>query len=166
MRWAAMSDLSIPGRKPSRSGGSHRLARIFGRNTAASILAFGFDVALLWIGVEYLGLPPLPTAAVAFMIAMSLHYVLARIWVFPNAERGLASGYLYFLVNAGVGLVVTLAAFWALTEWTEIHYLIARVIASVAAGILVFGLNAVFNFKVAGPVSRRTDRARSSSASR
>jgi putative flippase GtrA len=67
--------------------------------------------------------------------------------VFPDSDQGIAKGYAYFLVNAGVGLVITLAVFAAFIWWVEIHYLLARLIASAVAGIAVFFLNAVFNFK-------------------
>lgn len=122
-------------------------ARLFARNTVASFFTFGVDVALLWLAVELAGAPYLPTAAVAFLVAMSLHYALSRLWVFRGTERGMAAGYVYFLINAGIGLVVTIGAFWALMELAGLHYLVARVLASIVAGILVFFLNAVFNFK-------------------
>lgn len=122
-------------------------AKLLARNTAASFLTFGLDVAVLWLLVDYAGFGRIPSAALAFLLAMTLHYVLSRIWVFKGSGRNVASGYLYFLVNAGIGLVVTLAVFAALLEFTGLYYLIARVIASVIAGLLVFLLNAVFNFK-------------------
>lgn len=124
-----------------------RGARLFARNTIASFFVFGIDVSLLWALVELAGIGYIPAATVAFLIAMSLHYVLARIWIFRGTERGIATGYFYFMVNTGVGLVVTIGVFAALIEWSGLHYLVARVLASVAAGILVFFLNAVFNFK-------------------
>ena len=124
-----------------------RGARLFGRNTLASFLAFGIDIALLWMLVELSGLAYLAAAAIAFMVAMSVHYVISRIWVFAGSRRGMATGYLYFLINAGIGLVVTLAVFWALLELLGIHYLFARLVASILAGLVVFFLNAVFNFK-------------------
>ena len=128
-------------------GSAVSAARLFGRNTVASFFAFGIDVALLWLAVELASAPYIPAAAVAFLVAMSIHYVLSRIWVFRGSERGMAKGYVYFLMNAGVGLVVTIGVFALLMEVAGLHYLIARVLASVAAGILVFFLNAVFNFK-------------------
>ena len=124
-----------------------RTAVLFGRNTIASFFAFGLDVALLWLLVEHFGWVHLPAAAISFIIAMTLHYVLSRLWVFKGTERGVAQGYAYFLINAGIGLVVTLGAFFALMEFTDLYYLVSRVLASVVAGVLVFGLNAVFNFK-------------------
>jgi putative flippase GtrA len=124
-----------------------RTAKLFGRNTVASFFAFAIDIALLWALVEMAGLTYMPAAAIAFLFAMSVHYVVSRIWVFKESDRGLATGYVYFLMNAGIGLVVTLAVFWALINLLGVQYLVARIIASVAAGLLVFFLNAVFNFK-------------------
>jgi len=134
-----------PTRRAERT--AKRGARLFARNTVVSLVTFAFDIFLLWLLVEQAGMGQLLAASLAFLAAISLHYVLSRVWVFRAARRGLASGYLLFLVNAGVGLVTTMALFWLLIEVTPLHYLTARVLSSVAAGILVFFLNAVFNFK-------------------
>lgn len=124
-----------------------RGARLFARNTIASFFVFALDVALLWAFVEWIGVTYIPAATVAFLIAMTLHYVLSRIWIFRGTERGIAKGYVYFMINTGIGLVITIGAFAALIYLTGLYYLVARVLASVAAGIVVFFLNAVFNFK-------------------
>jgi putative flippase GtrA len=124
-----------------------RGAKLFGRNTIASIAAFAVDMALLGLLVELGGLPYMIAAAAAFVIAMSAQYGVSRVWVFKDSDRGLAKGYLYFAVNMGIGLAVTLAAFWLMLELLGIHYLLARAVASIVAGILVFFLNAIFNFR-------------------
>jgi putative flippase GtrA len=122
-------------------------AALFGRNTVASIVCFGIDVAILWVLVEFAGFTYLPGATVAFLIAMSIQYLISRVWVFRGTKQGVAKGYVWFLVNAGIGLVITLAVFAAFIWWVGVHYLIARLIASALAGIAVFFLNALFNFK-------------------
>lgn len=121
---------------------------LFGKNSLAGAVAFAFDIALLWLLVERAGWTYLPAAALAFLIAVTLHYALARRFVFTDSNRGVASGYLYFVANAAVGLGVTLAAFALLVELFELHYMIARLISSLKAGVVVFVLNAVFNFRV------------------
>lgn len=125
-----------------------RAAILFGKNSLAGAVAFAFDIALLWLLVEQAGWRYLPAAALAFLVAVTLHYALARRYVFAESARGMASGYLYFLANAAIGLGVTLAAFALLVELFELHYLVARLISSVKAGVVVFVLNAVFNFRV------------------
>lgn len=120
---------------------------MFGRNIVASSIAFVLDLAILWLLVEYAGFPHVPAAAIAFVIPLIVFYFLQREWVFPETERGVAAGFAYFLVNMGIGFGAMLAVFWALLEFTEIYYLIARVLASVVYGLVVFVLNGVFNFK-------------------
>lgn len=122
-------------------------AILFVRNTIVSCFAFAIDLLLLWLLVQYAGAPRLAAATLAFMVAVSIHYLLCRAWVFCDSTRGLGAGYLYFIANAGIGLAATLALFATLVELTGIHYLIARVIASVFAGVVVFLLNATLNFK-------------------
>ena len=120
---------------------------MFGRNTAASIVSFILDIAILWALVELAGFPRVLAAVVAFIIPMIVFYILERTWVFPGTNRGVASGFVYFMINVGIGFAVMLATFWALLEFTSIHYLIARVLASVVNGIVIFVLNGFFNFK-------------------
>jgi putative flippase GtrA len=126
---------------------NRRAAGLFVRNTIVSCAAFAFDLALLWVLIERGGMDKLPAAALAFVAANSLHYVFGRAWVFRGSERGLATGYLYFLINACVGLTITLLLFMLIVDGLGIHYLIARVLASVFAGLAVFVLNAVLNFR-------------------
>lgn len=120
---------------------------MFVRNALASILCFGIDVALLGAMVELADVNYLAAATLAFGIAISLHYYISRAWIFRGSDRGAATGYMFFLVNAGIGLLITLAAMAALVEMVDLHYLAARIIASLLAGVATFLLNAKFNFK-------------------
>jgi putative flippase GtrA len=125
-------------------------AKLFGRNAVASVLVFAVDVAILTALVEFAGLDWFFAATIAFAIAITLHYALAQAWIFQKSKQGIARGYGWFLFNAGIGLVVTLGAMFAFVELLDLHYVIARVIASVIAGIVSFFLNAIFNFKEIG----------------
>jgi hypothetical protein len=78
--------------------------------------------------------------------ANSIHYALGRSWIYRGTERRLVPGYA-FLVNGGIGLVITLSLFDAFLRFTPIHYLVARILFSVAAGLAMFLLNAMLNFK-------------------
>lgn len=87
------------------------------------------------------------SAAIAFIAANSIHYAFGRSWIFQGTERHIATGYVYFFVNALIGLVITLALFAAMIRWTPVNYLVARVLVSVVAGLTVFLLNAILNFR-------------------
>ncbi|MBV7259412.1 GtrA family protein [Erythrobacter crassostreae] len=117
------------------------------RNTVVSTGVFAIGLGVLWLLVEFAGVDPVIATAISFLIANSIHYVFGRTWIFAGSDRKVSTGYLLFILNALVGLAVTVGLFWILTEYTAINYLVARVIVSVFAGLAVFVLNAAFNFK-------------------
>lgn len=117
------------------------------RNTVVSCVAFAFDLALLWALVEFLYMDKVLAAALAFVAATSLHYAFCHSWIFSGTDRALASGYVYFLTNAVIGLIITVALFAALIRWTPINYLVGRTLVSIVGGLAVFLLNAVLNFR-------------------
>ena len=120
---------------------------LFARNTLVSCLVFAFGLGLLWLLVESLAMNKLAAAAIAFLASNSLHFLFGYHWIYRGTERRLAPGYGYFLVNAAIGFVITMVMFAALLRWTALNYLVARVLVSVFAGLVMFLLNAVLNFK-------------------
>lgn len=120
---------------------------MLGRNTVVSTAVFLLDMVLLWALVQLGGMDKIVAAAIGFVVANTLHYMLGRSWIFAGTERGMAEGYVYFLINAAVGMAITLGMYAAFLAWTPINYLVARVIVSVFAGLAVFLLNAVLNFR-------------------
>jgi putative flippase GtrA len=122
-------------------------AAMLGRNTLVSSITFVSGLVLLWLLVERIGIAKVPATALSFLFATTIHYVFGRTWIFRGTDRQIASGYIYFLINAGVGLVLTTALFAALIEWTSIDYLIVRILVSIVAGLVMFLLNAIFNFR-------------------
>ena len=126
---------------------SRKAAAMLARNTVVSCMCFAFDLALLRALVQHLHLDKVFAAALGFVAANSLHYMFGRSWIFRGTERGVASGYVYFLANATVGLIVTVMLYAAFLRFTPIDYLVARIIVSAFAGLAVFVLNAVWNFR-------------------
>jgi len=120
---------------------------LLARNTVVSILTFSIGLALMGVLVELVGANELFSAGASFLAATSLHYTLGRSWVFRGTQRGVASGYGYFLINASVGLALTLSLFAFLISWTPMNFLVARVLVSIFAGLAMFVLNATLNFK-------------------
>lgn len=139
----AASLRGLPGRLLNRRG-----SVLFVRNAAASGVSFLVDLVLLWAMVSELGWNKLVAAAGAFVAANALHYLIARAWVFRESGQGLAAGYAWFLLNALAGLTIVIVLFALLSGPAGIPYLIARVIASLCAGTVVFALNAILNFRL------------------
>ena len=126
---------------------SRNAAKLLWRDALVSCVTFALGLGLMWVFVEFGNIDETVAAAASFAIGNAVHYAVARSWVFRGTTRGLAQGYGYFLANAGVGLVIVVLLFAALTGWTPIHYLLARALASIVAGSIMFVLNAVFNFR-------------------
>jgi putative flippase GtrA len=126
---------------------SRDAAAMLVRNTVVSCFAFAFDLVLLWALVRLAGWGKLEAAALGFVAANTLHYALGRSWIFRGTERGVTDGYVYFLINAVIGLFVTITLYAAFLRFTPINYIVARVVVSVFAGLAVFVLNAVLNFR-------------------
>ena len=124
-----------------------RVGGMLWRNTVVSTGVFLVGLGVLWLMVEQGGVDPVVATGLSFLIANSIHYVFGRTWIFAGSDRKVSTGYVLFLGNAVVGLIVTVGLFWVLTEFTPMNYLVARVIVSVFAGLAVFVLNAVFNFR-------------------
>ena len=119
----------------------------FFRNTAASMVTFTLDLVILWTLVEIVELPRVLAAAIAFIIPLVVFYFLQREWVFPQNDRSMGKGLALFALSVAVGFTAMLATFWALLELTELHYILARILASVVYGLLLFYLNGKFNFR-------------------
>ncbi|WOF44441.1 GtrA family protein [Sphingopyxis indica] len=126
---------------------TRRVGRMLVRNSIVSSFVFLIGLGLLWVLVQHFGMKAVPAAAIGFLVSNSLHYALGRSWIFRGTDRKIHTGYLIFLINAGLGLAITVILFAALLQWTPIHYLVARVIVSLFAGLAMFVLNAVVNFR-------------------
>lgn len=126
---------------------TRRVGAMLVRNTVVSCLVFGISLFSLWALVTFAGTGHMVAAGTGFIAANTLHYSFGRLWIFKGTDRGVKTGYLLFLVNAGVGLAVTLTLYALFLEFTAMNYLVARTIVSVFAGLTVFVLNAVWNFR-------------------
>lgn len=126
---------------------SRNAAVLLGRNTVVSSAVFLFGLLVLWLLVEFAGAHPLLATGIGFLMATTLHYIFGRAWIYRGTERRIVPGYGYFLLNALLGLAVTLILFEALTRLTPLHYLVARILVSVVAGLAMFLSNAILNFR-------------------
>lgn len=102
------------------------------------VLAGAFEVNYLW------------AAAIAFLIAVSINYLLSRRLVFKGTTRAQSSGYMYFLMIAAFGMLLVTLGMYVLVEKWGMYYMISRVLISCVTGIWNYTMNLFFNFRVAG----------------
>jgi putative flippase GtrA len=141
------SDTAEPTAKLSARLLSRKAGAMLARNTVVSCTVFAVGFALLWLLVERFHTGKMTALVISMLTAQTLHYLLGRNWIFRGTDRHWAGGYFYFLVNAGIGMLVTYALFWAMIRWTPVNYLVSRVLVSLIAGLTSFLLNAVMNFR-------------------
>lgn len=99
-------------------------------------MAFLVDFGSLYALTEFVGLPYLVSAALAFLLGLFTNYALSISWVFSS--RKLGNRWLEFGVFALIGLVglgLNELIIWQCTETIGLHYLVAKI---VSAGVVLF----------------------------
>ncbi len=110
-------------------------------------LAFGVDLALIYLFYEILGLVYVLAVPLAFVIATSGHYALVRRFVFAHTERPVGHGYILFMaIMISNALLVTLLVA-SLVELANLNLYVARVGVAGFIGLISFFLNARYNFR-------------------
>lgn len=127
-----------------------RALKRFLQYSAIGAGTFAFDLLLLFLFTDILGVYYLISVAVAFLLAVSLNYHLSRRFVFKGSKRSQVGGYVYFIAIALVGMVLVTGAMYVMVELLGIYYLLARVVVACVTGVWNYLLNLFFNFKVAG----------------
>lgn len=108
------------------------------------------DMALLFVLAGTLGMNYLWAAALAFLVAVSINYLLSRRFVFKGSSRKQTTGYMYFLMIAAFGMLLVTLGMYVLVEKWGMYYMISRVLISCVTGIWNYSMNLFFNFRVAG----------------
>lgn len=127
-----------------------RALRRFFKYTLVGGSTFAFDLLLIYLMTEFLGVPYWASTAIGFVIAVSINYFIARKFVFKGTARKIHHGYLYFISLAGGGAFLVTAAVAGLVATFALHYLVARVLVACVMGMANYLFNLHFNFKVAG----------------
>ncbi len=113
----------------------------------ASGIATIFDLFLLWVLVEFVGLFYLLSAVVGFLAGSCLNYGINRAWVFRGSSVGKIKGLFSFVVIGAVGLVWTILLMALFVEVFGIHYLIARIISAFFVLVWNYVMNSAVTFR-------------------
>jgi len=122
----------------------------FFRYTGVGGSTFAFDLLILWLMTEFMGISYVISTPLAFAIAVSLNYFLSRRLVFKGTLRPIPHGYVYFIMLAGGGALLITGAVTFLVTLFSLHYFIARILVACAVGAANYLFNLYFNFKVVG----------------
>jgi putative flippase GtrA len=101
------------------------------RYTAVGGVAFLFDVGSLYFFTEYFHVYYLISAGMAFVIGLTINYLISVQWVFE--KHSLRSNRVEFLVFALIGLVglaLNELLMWFITEIVRTHYLYSKLVST------------------------------------
>jgi putative flippase GtrA len=129
---------------------SRRSIKRFFSYTLVGGSTFAFDLALLYVLTEFASIPYTLSTPFAFLVAVSINYLLSRKFVFRGTTRSHPRGYLYFMGMSGVGALSITGAVYLLVTYAGLSYLIARILVACLVGIMNYLFNLYLNFAVAG----------------
>jgi putative flippase GtrA len=136
-----------PARQPAR-GALHallfestgNLPAQFARYVAVGGAAFAADFGTLYALTEFARLHYLVSAAIGFLLGLTLNYVLSRVWVFDRRTLdSVAAEFAVFALIGIVGLGMNEAIVWFVRERIHFHYLVAKTISAAIVLLWNFG---------------------------
>ena len=98
------------------------------RYTLVGGIAFALDFGFLFCLTHFLGVYYLISAGIAFLIGVSVNYLLSVAWVFK--KHSLQAKWIEVLVFASIGiagLALNELFIWFFTEIVHFHYLLSKV---------------------------------------
>lgn len=122
----------------------------FLRYTLVGGSTFLFDLLLLFVVTTYAGVPYYLATPGAFLIAVSLNYLISRRFVFRGTTRRHRVGYSVFIGIAVLGALLTTLGVTLFVTYAGLHFLVARVLTALVVGMGNYLFNLFFNFKVVG----------------
>ena len=98
----------------------------------AGITTASLDYLLLFALVKFLNLNYLIAAAVSFLLASGVNYLLSVRWVFVSGRYGKSLELSVFIVTSLLGLAVNQLAMWLLVDKIHLDYRISKLFAIAA----------------------------------
>jgi len=133
------------------------LAAEFVRYFFAGLVALGVDFTLYVALTELAGWHYLVSASVGFCAGLGMIYVLSILWIFRARRLARKSHEFFFFAVIGVlGLGLTYAVLYSLTEFLGIDYRVSKVFAAGAIFVFNFGCRKYYLFRAgpSGPAAR------------
>lgn len=116
-----------------------------GHYLASECIALVFDLVFLWFLTTHLHMNYLIAAAIAYVIAITIHYHTTRYHIFRGSIRSKYPAMAYFLAVGVGGLVIALFMLNFLVDF-GFNYLSARAAAAIAVIPATYALNKYVTF--------------------
>lgn len=126
---------------------NNTLVQLF-KYTFVGGIAFIFDFGSLYVLTEIYNIHYMISAAIAFLIGLSINYYLSIVWVFK--KRSLKSKSLefsIFMLIGLVGLILNELFIWIFTEIANIYYLNSKILSTFLVYLWNFFIRKYILFK-------------------
>jgi putative flippase GtrA len=124
--------------------------RRFVKYSTVGVATLSFDLLLLTALTQLVHVPYTISTPLAFLVAVTVNYLISRAIVFGGTQQPLYRGYAYFLCIALVGAGAITLSVYLLVTYLGLYYLVARVAVAGVVGVGNYLSNLHLNFKVAG----------------
>lgn len=125
-----------------------RLFRRLLSYSGVGIFTYVLDITIIVIAILAFDVHYQHAVAGGFLVGVTINYLLCYFWVYQGTERNFLVGLLIFFALAGLGVVAITYTVSVLVEQYRMPLLIARTLIAAAVGLVNFGFNTFFNFKL------------------
>ena len=116
----------------------HLLVQIFNFGIVG-FTATIIDFVFLYIFKEYFDLSVILANTISFILSVIYNYWASLTFVFDvNKEKDKRKNFIIFIIFSVIGLIINDIIIWIITEFTNIHYLISKIIATIIVMIFNF----------------------------
>lgn len=122
--------------------------RRFLKYTLIGISTFGFDLLLLFLFADIFDINYLVSAGAAYIVAISINYLLSRHYVFAGTLRSAHTGYVIFISIACCGLLIVTGCMYVLVQAFGLDLFESRIIVAGVVGVWNYVMNLYVNFRV------------------
>lgn len=129
----------------------------FGHYLCSESVALAIDLVILWVLIHFLNFHYLVSAAIAYVVAISVHYFSVRKHVFHGTVRDPFHGYAYFLSVGIIGIVLTIALALLMIYYLHSGYYMARIIAALFVIPATYLLNSWLTFIMPKPLPQNKE---------
>ena len=107
--------------------------------------AFVIDFVFLYLFKEFCHFPVLVSNTLSFCISVIYNYIASVKWVFDvNKEKNARKQFVIFIIFSVIGLILNDLIMWISVDLLNIHYLLAKIIATFIVMIFNFITRKIF----------------------
>ena len=107
--------------------------------------AFVIDFVFLYLFKEFCHFPVLVSNTLSFCISVIYNYIASVKWVFDvNKEKNARKQFIIFIIFSVIGLILNDLIMWISVDLLNIHYLLAKIIATFIVMIFNFITRKIF----------------------